>query len=53
MQYWGSTEIKTWSYVGFLLLLSVFKRQYVALDTSLTQKEWSNLSILQNLNVPS
>lgn len=43
MQYWENTEIKTCSFVGFLLLLSVFKRQYVALDTSLTQKEWSNL----------
>lgn len=39
--------------MGFLLLLSVFKRQYVTLDTSLAQKELSNLSVLQNLNVPS
>lgn len=34
MQCWGNTGTKTWS-CGFLLLLFVFKRQYVALDTSL------------------
>lgn len=51
----GNTGKKTWS-CGFFLLLFVFKRWYVALDTSplshSNKKEWSSLSIPQNLNVP-